>query len=453
MTTRLLMPKLGESVVEGTVARWLKQPGVRVEKLEPLVEISTDKIDTEIPSPAAGVLAEILVAEGQTVAAGTVLALIAAEGEVIAPAAPAPAAQPKSAAQPQSTAEPETGAPAAAAPAPAVAPVAKAPVAQSSAPATQVGASAQPGEKPAGRSFLSPVVKRIAAEHAVDLEQVPGTGLAGRITRQDLLGYLAEPPAAARAVEAPAATGGAAGADELLHPLSTMRRTIAQHMVKSVQTAPHAATIFEVDMTAVVLHRERHKQAAEARGAPLTFTPYFVAAAAQALRAHPLVNSRWGEQGIVESRRVHVGVAVSLPAGLVVPVIRDADELSLLGLARAVADLAQRARSSSLGVDDLSGGTFTVTNHGVGGSLLGVPIIAQPQSAILGVGAIVKRPVVVTLGGAARSLLPGPADAIVIRPMAYLCLSFDHRLLDGAEADAFMTTLKQALEGWPEAAL
>ncbi len=451
MTTRLLMPKLGESVVEGTVARWLKQPGARVEKLEPLVEISTDKIDTEIPSPAAGVLAEILVAEGQTVAAGTVLALIAAEGEVIAPAAPASAAQPKSPAQPESAAEPETGAPAAGSTPPASAPVAKAPVVN--APAAQSSAPVQPGEKPAGRSFVSPVVKRIAAEHAVDLEQVPGTGLAGRITRQDLLGYLAEPPAAAHAVEAPAATGGAAGADELLHPLSTMRRTIAQHMVKSVQTAPHAATIFEVDMTAVVLHRERHKQAAEARGAPLTFTPYFVAAAAQALRAHPLVNSRWGEQGIIESRRVHVGVAVSLPGGLMVPVIRDADELSLLGLARAVADLAQRARSNGLGVDDLSGGTFTVTNHGVGGSLLGVPIIAQPQSAILGIGAIVKRPVVVTLDGAARSLLPGPADAIVIRPMAYLCLSFDHRLLDGAEADAFLSTLKRALESWPAAGL
>lgn len=448
MTTRVLMPKLGESVVEGTVARWLKQPGERVEKLEPLVEISTDKIDTEIPSPAAGVLVEIQVDAGRTVAAGTVLALIGAAGAPISASPAQPAA-----------AEAETGAPAAArapaAPAPPVAPPAATPPSVApparapEPPAAQAGGNA--GEKPAGRSFVSPVVRRMAAEHDVDLAQVRGTGLAGRITRQDMADWLAEgpPPFSAPAAPEPTSAEAAGSRDELLHPLTTMRRTIAQYMVRSKQSAPHAATIFEVDMTAVVLHRERHKQEAEQRGAPLTFTPYFVAAVAQALRAHPFVNSRWSEQGIVESRRVHVGVAVALPAGLMVPVVRDADELSLLGVARAVADLAQRARSGSLGVDDLNGGTFTVTNHGVGGSLLGVPIIAPQQGAILGVGAIVKRPVVVTLGGDARSLLPGPTDAIVIRPMAYLCLSFDHRLLDGAAADAFLRTLKQTLEGWP----
>jgi 2-oxoglutarate dehydrogenase E2 component (dihydrolipoamide succinyltransferase) len=321
--------------------------------------------------------------------------------------------------------------------------------------APALGKPQLPGEKPAGRAFVSPVVRRLVAEHHVDLTQVAGSGLGGRVTRQDLLAYLEEMERSGRPPAAPEALAGEAplAEDELLHPLSTMRRAIAQHMVKSKQTAPHVTTIFEVDMTAVVRHREANKQAAAARGLPLTLTPYLVAAAAQALRETPAVNSRYSEQGIIESRRVHIGVAVSLPAGLLVPVVRNADELTLAGLARAVADLAERARSGSLGVDEVSGATFTITNHGVSGSLIGTPIIAQPQSAILGVGAVVKRPVVVSLPEAGRSLLPGPGDAIVIRPMAYLSLTFDHRLLDGATADGFLASIKRTLEGWPEGGL
>lgn len=449
--TQVLMPKLGESVVEGTVARWLKQPGEAVEKLEPLLTISTDKIDTELPAPAAGLLIEIRVPEGQTVAAGTVLALIGPPGATGVVEAAPPSATPT---------EAETGAPTngavqrAPAPAVKVEPTVAAPVAPPVAPA----AGLAPGEKPVGRAFVSPVVRRLVAEHHVDLERVPGSGVAGRITRQDVLAYLEQaetspaipaPVTSASPVAVPS-TAAALGDDELLRPLSAMRRAIAQHMVKSKQTAPHVTTIFEVDMGAVLRHREAHKQAAAERGVSLTVTPYLVAAAAQALRAHPAVNSRYGEQGIIESKRVHVGVAVAVEGGLLVPVVRNADELTLMGLARAVTELAQRARTGALAPDDLTGGTFTITNHGVSGSLIGTPIIAQPQSAILGVGAIVKRPVVVSLDGDA-SLLPGPDDAIVIRPMAYLSLTFDHRLLDGAAADAFLATLKQALETWSAA--
>jgi len=446
MTTQVLMPKLGESVFEGTVSRWLKQPGDRVEKLEPLLEISTDKIDTEIPSPAAGVLQEIYIPEGRTVAIGTVLAAIATtstagftgrHGSDGHPAAP-----------PTMLQMPPTPATLSAAPVP------TAPAPAASVPHVQP----RPDERPTGRAFLSPVVKRMAAEHRVDLDLVTGSGMAGRVTKRDILSHLQERqrpdtlPIPARPTQNEEAVHEA-NPDELLHPLTTMRRAIAQHMVQSKQSAPHVTTIFEVDMTAVVLHRERNRQAAAERGVPLTFTPYFVAAVAQALRAHPAVNSRFTERGIVEHRHVHIGVAVAVPGGLVVPVVHNADELTLAGLARAVADLAQRARSGTLSPDDLAGGTFTVTNHGVGGSLAGTPIIAQPQAAILGVGAIVKRPVVVSLGGKGggrASLLPGPDDAIVIRPMAYLSLSFDHRLLDGAAADGFLAHVKQVLEGWPE---
>jgi 2-oxoglutarate dehydrogenase E2 component (dihydrolipoamide succinyltransferase) len=413
MATPILMPKLGESVVEGTVARWLKAPGDAVAKLEPLLEITTDKIDTEIPAPADGVLLGIAVPEGTTVTAGTVLGAIGAPGE-----APPPAAQ-----------EPVTAAPT---PGPAAAPA--------------VAEKVEPGEKPEGRAFLSPVVKRLAQEHDLDLGRIEGTGLRGRITKRDVLAHLAEGEQAAREPEKPAApVAPPAGEDETLQPLTTMRRAIAEHMARSKATSPHVATVFEVDMTAVVLHRERHKAAYAARGVKLTFTPYFVAAAAAALRAVPEANSRFTEQGIVLRRRVHVGVAVAVHNGLLVPVVRDADERNLQGLARAVGELAEQARGGTLSPDALQGGTFTITNHGVGGSLIGTPIINQPQAGILGVGAIVKRPVV----RAADPLLPSADDAIVIRPMCYLTFSFDHRILDGAAADAFMTVVKQTLETWP----
>jgi 2-oxoisovalerate dehydrogenase E2 component (dihydrolipoyl transacylase) len=305
----------------------------------------------------------------------------------------------------------------------------------------------------------------MASEHNVDLAQVEGTGLHGRITKKDVLAYLERPKVddgrrttddrrrttddrrqAAEEqrpeVVEPAPAGLAP--DEVLQPLTAMRRAIAEHMTRSVRTSPHVTTIHEVDMTAVVRHRESEKAALAARGIRLTYTAYFVAAVAEALRASPKVNSRFTGEDIVLNRRVHIGVAVSVPDGLLVPVIRDADERNLAGLARAVSDVAERARQGRLSPEELRGGTFTITNHSMGGSLLATPIINQPQAGILGIGAIVKRPVV----RGSHSLLPSADDAIVIRPMCYLSFSFDHRILDGAEADEFVTTVKNALEKW-----
>ncbi len=456
MSTLVRMPKLGESVVEGTVTRWLKAPGQRVDKLEPLLEISTDKIDTEIPAPAGGLLLEIIVAEGTTVAVGTELARIgeAEEGErgrEGGKETERPGVQTELVADSQSSA-----------------------------------VNHQSPEKPSGRAFISPVVNKIAQEQNVDLAQISGSGLGGRITKKDVLAFLesgdqrletrrggdketglrrelsrtgegeGETSVSKSSLQSSIsnlaiAQSQSPTSDEVLYPLSAMRRAIAQHMLQSKQTSPHVTTIFEVDMTAVVRHREAHKQAFADKGIALTFTPYFVAASARALRTVPFANGRFSEQGIVVNRRVHIGVAVAVQqgqeSGLLVPVIRDCDEKNLAGLARAINDIADRARSNKLTPDELRGGTFTITNHGVGGSLLGTPIINQPQAAILGIGAIVKRPVV---RSASTSLLPSADDAIVIRPMCYLSLSFDHRILDGASADAFLTLVKHSLENWIE---
>lgn len=416
MAVAVTMPQMGESVVEGTVARWLKAPGDPIAALEPLLEINTDKIDTEVPAPAAGTLLEIVVGEGKTVRAGTVLAYIGTAGE--RPVASTPPAAADTRIQPALQAATVSSPPAEA--------------------------------KPQGRAFISPVVARLAAEHALDLEQIAGTGLGGRITKQDVLAYLTQRPL--EIAEAPRQTmpPAALGADEVWQPLTAMRRLIAQHMVQSKRISPHVTTVFEVDMSAVVQHREAHKAEFAAKGLRLTYTPYFVAAAAQALRAVPEMNARFQEEGeqsgIVMIRRVHIGVAVALAQGLVVPVIRDADERNLQGLARAVGELADQARAGTLAPDTLHGGTFTITNHGVSGSLIGTPILNQPQAGILGIGAIVKRPVV---RSGNDSLLPSADDALVIRPMCYLSLSFDHRVLDGAHADAFLTQVKQRLESWP----
>ena len=415
------MPKLGESVIEGQVARWLKAPGDQVEKLEPLLEISTDKIDTEVPAPAGGVLLQILVVEGETVDAGVTLAYIGQPGEELVQPAPTTAVAP---------AAPPTGAPAASYPA-------------HSAPTI--------AQRPTGRAFISPVVSRMAAEHSVDLAQVPGTGLNGRITKKDIVAFLedgAAPPvlsAQHTSIASPPSARLALNDDETLHPLTSMRRAIAQHMVQSKAVSPHVTTLFEVDMTATVRHREAHKEAFAARGLHLTYTAYFAMSTAAALAAHPRVNSRFREDGIVQSRRVHLGIAVALDDGLIVPVLRDADEKNLQGVARALNDLTNQARSGTLMVDATRGGTFTMTNHGTSGSLLGTPIINQPQAGILGIGAIVKRPVV---RSAAASLLPSADDAIVIRPMCYLSFTFDHRVLDGAEADRFVAHIKEQLETW-----
>lgn len=443
MAVAVKMPQMGESVVEGTVARWLKAPGETVDKLEPLLEINTDKIDTEVPAPAAGTLLQVMVDAGQTVRAGTVLAYIGAAGETVADAG-----------------EDGDGTSAA-----------KAPVLQGAAPGAAGVVSTQPQavtqatdepgkrpvERPSGREYISPVVARIADEHGVDLAQLSGSGLGGRITKKDILAHVAAQEAApaqepgAQAGLQAASVSTAPDEDAAWSPLSAMRRTIAAHMVQSKQTSPHVTTVFEVDMTAVVRHRAAQQADFAARGIRLTFTPYFVAAVAHALRLVPAMNSRFhsvqGEPGIVENRRIHVGIAVALEAGLIVPVLRDADELNLAGLARAVNSVAERARTGKLDPSMTRGGTFTITNHGVSGSLLGTPIINQPQTGILGIGAIVKRPVV---RSSSSSLLPDADDAIVIRPMCYLSLSFDHRVVDGAQADHFVAAVAERLGRWPQ---
>ena len=423
MPTPVKMPQLGETVFEGTVARWLKRPGDAVERQEALLDISTDKIDTEVPAPAAGVLLEILAAEGATVEVGAVIAYIGDEGESVDGTALASEA-----------AEDEAHA-----------------AASSQPTLSRRAEEPAPVAKPAGRAFVSPVVARISAENKIDLAEVKGTGRQGRVTRKDLLAFI---EARKRQLPAQAAQTDAAqidavpGKDELLQPHSTMRKAIAEHMVRSVRTSPHVVTVHEADMTAVVRHRADHKEPFAQKEISLTFTPYFVAAVASALRRHPTVNSRWTDAGLALSRHIHVGVAVALPDGLVVPVIRDADERSLQGLARAVNALAGRARRGELKPDELRGGTFTLTNHGVSGSLLGTPIINQPQAAILGIGNITKRAVVRSgpAGPAADPLLPSADDTISIRPMCFLSLAFDHRILDGVSADRFLVDVVRRLE-------
>ena len=421
MPTEIKMPQLGESVTEGTIGRWLKRPGEHVEKYEPLLEVTTDKVDTEVPAPEAGVLRSIAVPEGQTVKVGTLLAVLDSEGNGVA--APAPAAERPLAAAPEA--------------------------------ASASGA----------QGFVSPVVARLAAEHNLDLARVAGTGQGGRVTKQDVLKYIesratavpvapaapappapmapvAPPPVPTQAAPAPAVPAPATIPDDAeIIPVSSMRRSIAEHMVVSRRTAPHVTTVFELDVSRIVAHRERRKADFARQGVKLTFTPYFVQAAVAALQSVPMVNGSYGEQGIVLNRRINVGVAVALDEGLIVPVLHDADEKNLLGLARAVNDLADRARARRLKPDETRDGTFTITNHGVSGSLFATPIINQPQAAIMGIGAIQKRAVVISQGG---------VDAIAIRPMCYVSLTIDHRLLDGASADAFLQVVKATIEGFEE---
>ncbi|GIV95443.1 MAG: dihydrolipoamide acetyltransferase component of pyruvate dehydrogenase complex [Herpetosiphonaceae bacterium] len=447
MPIEFKMPKLGESVTEGTVSRWLKQAGDRVELYEPMLEVTTDKVDTEVSSPVNGTLLEIRVPEGETVPVGAVIAILAAEDE-----AAANGTQPTEEAQ---------------------APVAK----SAQASVQQRPVEIQRPERPAGdqaQGFISPAVARLAAEHNVDLSQITGTGRNGRITKQDVQRYIEErskaqqpasaaqpaataaqpavrptPPAEERISAAPVPQPAAAPAvlppallegDELV-PLTAMRRAIAEHMVRSKRTSPHVTTVMEADLSRIVAYREAHKAEFERQGAKLTFTPFFVYASVRALQEVPIVNATYTDEGILMHRAINIGVAVAIPEGLVVPVVHNADEKSLLGLSRAVNDLADRARSRRLQQNDVEGGTFTITNHGVSGSIFAMPIINQPQAAILGVGAIQKRPVVITQHG---------VDAIAIRPMCYLSLTFDHRLIDGATADQFLAVIKRELEEWKE---
>jgi len=449
--TDIVMPQMGESIVEGTLTKWLKKPGERVERDEPLFEISTDKVDTEIPSPAAGTLSEILVEEGKTVGINTVVGRIDEAGGA---AAAAPAPPPAPVAPP-----PAPVAPPPAAPAPPPAPVAPpAQAAASPAPPVEAPApEAEPAEKePAGP--LSPLVRKMARELNLDLTQVKGTGAGGRITKQDVEAYAAaqppagalpapppapRPPAAALAVApAPAPAMAplppAGQAKTRIEPMSTMRIKIAEHMVMSKRTSAHVTTVHRVDMTKVARMRERHKgQFQAAYGFGLTYLPFIARAAVAGLRQYPLLNASLDGNNIVYHNEIHIGIAVALDNGLIVPVIRAADEKNVLGLQRSIVDLAARARSRQLKPDEVAGGTFSITNFGSFGSLMGTPVINQPQVAIMGVGTVDKTPVVID-------------DAIAIRSICHLSLSFDHRLIDGALADQFMTKVKQVLESWSE---
>jgi 2-oxoglutarate dehydrogenase E2 component (dihydrolipoamide succinyltransferase) len=437
---------MGESIAEGTVVRWLKKEGDPVERDEPLFEISTDKVDAEIPSPAAGVLTEIKVKVGETVAVNTVVATIGQAGEAPSAAAPAAAAAPSPApvaagrAQASASTQPQGDG----APGPAM-PAAK----------EAVSRGVNGGQRELTRDELrrqksSPLVRRIAREHNVDIAQIPGSGIGGRVTKHDILGYLenstaqapaerpAAPPApAARPGEAPPAYVPAYGPGDRVEvqPLSVMRRKIAEHMILSRRTSAHVHSVFHVDFTKVDRIRQQRKAEYDRVGTKLTFMSFIAKAVVDAIRRHPVINSSLDGDNIVYKKDVNLGIAVALENGLIVPVIRNADEKNMLGLSRAIADIAARARSKGLKPEDVQGGTFTITNPGTFGAQFGMPIINQPQVAILGVGVIEKRPVVVD-------------DAIAIRTMAYLTLGYDHRLIDGAVADEFMSDVKGQLENF-----
>jgi pyruvate dehydrogenase E2 component (dihydrolipoamide acetyltransferase) len=512
--TDVIMPQMGESIAEGTVTKWMKNVGDRVERDEPLFEISTDKVDAEIPAPAAGILKEIRVPPGTTVPINTVVGVIAAEAQAVAAAPPAVVAAPALAPAPPAAA-PAT---AAAAPPPpvaafdgapprAAAPVAASPVAGPRPPAPpspvappvnfvlEPDAPLPPSAPDKRRSEMtvedlrqtrsSPVVRNIAAEHNLDIRDVPGTGISGRVTKQDILGHIesrtaatAAPPPQPQAAGAPPgqsappsrppgrepvasaapaarpapptpparmpsspAPSVAPGARVEVVPMSAIRRKTAEHMVLSKRTSAHVTTVFEIDMTRVGHLRQQHRSAYEERsGIRLTYMPFILKATIDALKAVPVLNASIDGDSILYRKDVNLGIAVALDWGLIVPVIHDADEKNVLGLARAVNDLADRARAKKLRVEEVQGGTFTITNPGVFGSLFGTPIINQPQVGILAVGTIEKRPVV-------------RDDAIAIRTMAYFALTFDHRLVDGSEADRFMGHVKKGLQEFDEKAL
>jgi len=423
----VVMPQMGESITEGTLTKWLKKAGDRVERDEPLFEISTDKVDSEIPSPAAGVLAEILVKEGEVVAVNTVVARI---GEAGAAAAEAPKTEEKPAPAPEP------------APAPVPAPAIEATVIEA-APAAVVEAESGP---------VSPLVRRMARENNVDLKLVAGTGPGGRITKADMEAYLgagsapAPAPAApvAAALPAPQPAAQAAPVSRVepvrtrVEPMSIMRAKIAEHMIASKRTAAHVTTVHRVDMTKIARLRSSVKAEFQQRyGFPLTYLPFITRAAVEAIRQFPIFNSSIEGTNILFHNDVNVGVAVALDHGLIVPVIRGADEKNIVGLQRSIVDLAARARSKQLRPEDVQGGTFSITNFGSFGSLFATPVINLPQVAILGVGAVEKAPVVID-------------DAIAIRQMAYLALTFDHRLIDGAVADQFCQKVKAVLENWSD---
>ena len=427
MPTDIIMPQMGESIVEGTITKWLKKPGDKVQRDEPLFEISTDKVDAEIPAPASGVLQEIKVTEGTTVGVNTVVGTIAVDGETAAPtkAVPTPAPQAKEERK-------EEKKPAAAAAAPK--PPAGAPPPQESA------------EDEEARS--SPLVRKIAREHSVNLSQVPGTGLGGRITKQDIMAFIERPSAApALAAAAPQAAASRPAAPAAypgdLVPMTNMRKIIAQRMIESRRTSAHVHCMYEVDFTRIVTLRAKHKTAFEQRhGVRLTFMPFFVRAAIIAVQQWPIINASLEGDNIRYHRNINVGIAVALDWGLIVPVLKNAGDLNFLGLQRGITDLGERARSKKLKPEDVEGSTFTVTNPGQFGAVFGLPIINQPNAAIMGVGGITKQPLVVTDKEG--------NDSIAIRSVVHLTLGYDHRLIDGAVADQFMALVKKSLETWSE---
>jgi len=438
MPTDIIMPQMGESIVEGTITKWLKKPGDKVQRDEPLFEISTDKVDAEIPAPASGVLREIKVAEGTTVGVNTVVGTIAVDGEAATKPAAAPAkTAPVPATPPKEEAKP--------APAPPPAPA----------------SSAQDEEVEEARS--SPLVRKIAREHGISLSQVSGTGLGGRITKQDIMQFIenrgssvgtdasvrpaerSEAPASAQPTAAPAPPRPPSPAPYPgdLVPMSNMRKLIAKHMIESRRTSAHVHCMYEVDLTRIVNLRNKLKSGFEQRhGARLTFMPFFVRAAIIAIQQWPIVNANIEGENIRYHRQINMGIAVALDWGLIVPVLKNAGDLNFLGLQRGITDLGERARNKKLKPEDVEGSTFTITNPGQFGAVFGLPIINQPNSAIMGVGGIMKQPMVATDKDG--------NDSIAIRSVVHLTLGYDHRLVDGAVADQFMAQVKKNLETWSE---
>ena len=424
MPTDVVMPQMGESIFEGTITKWLKKPGDKIQRDEPLFEISTDKVDAEIPAPASGVLQEIKVSEGNTVQVNTVVGVI---GEGGVASAPTPAQVPK-----------------AAVPAPAA--PASAPATKKEVPTPPPAAASSASEDEEDSDVRSsPLVRKLARENNVDLTRVTGTGTGGRVTKQDVLDFVeqraAAPASAPAARSAPTPAPAAIPGD--LVPMSKMRQIIAQRMIESRRTSAHVHCMFEVDLTRIVNLRNKLKNGFEQRtGARLTFMPFFVRAAIIALQQYPVVNSSLEGDSVRYHKHVNAGIAVALDWGLIVPVLKNADELNFLGLQRGITDLGERARSKKLMPADIEGATFTITNPGQFGAVFGVPIINQPNVAIMGVGGITKQPMVITDKDG--------ADSIAVRSVVHLTLGYDHRIIDGALADQFMLVVKKTLENWSE---
>ena len=417
MPTNVVMPQMGESIAEGTIVRWIKKIGEPVDRDEPLFEISTDKVDAEIPSPAAGVLADIRVKEGETVPVNSVVAVIGAAGEAVERQSELPEA---AAGQPEEDID-------------------EGDAEHESQEGDTNGSGASRDEL--RRQKSSPLVRRIAKEHNVDLKLVQGTGISGRVTKHDILGYI-ESAGGKQPAGAPPPSPGPVfqpGESVRIEPMSVMRRKIAEHMVLSARTSPHVYSVYEVNFARVAALREKHREQYESAGAKLTYTAFVAKVIVDALRQFPFANASLDGDKIVYKQDINLGIAVALENGLIVPVIRKADERNLLGLSRAINDLANRARAKKLNAEEVQAGTFTITNPGIFGALYGLPLINQPQVAILGVGTIEKRPVVID-------------DAIAIRPMCHLTLGYDHRLIDGADAGRFLSFVKERLEryedGW-----